>query len=76
MIKRESDPSVVLHNIARMEARIVSRSRARDRGGKQITDLDDAAGAPPWGWAGSSRLACYRLRAGNIELYESLGGMP
>lgn len=74
MIKRESDPSVVMSNIARLEGRIVSRARARDKGApKRITDLDDAT--TPWlGWMGTSRLSCYRLRAGNIELYESLWG--
>ncbi len=71
MAKRESDPSVVMANIARMEHRIVSRSRARDRGGKQVTDLDDAV-CSPLAWSMTSRLACYRLRAGNLELYESL----
>jgi len=75
MTKRESDPSVVMSSIARLEARIVSRSRNRDRGPKRITDLDDAAGSPSFGWTGSSRIACYRLRAGNLELYESLWGM-
>lgn len=78
MTKRESDPSIVMNNIARLEARITSRSRSRDKGQpKYVTDLDDATTCPfPWGWAGSSRLACYRLRAGNLELYEALWGAP
>lgn len=78
MVKRESDPSVVLNTIARLEARITSRSRARDRGHpKRVTDTDDEGVSPfPWGWTGSSRLTCYRLRAGNVELYESLWGLP
>jgi len=78
MAKRESDPSVVMANIARLEGRIVSRSRARDKGQpKRIADLDDAAAWPlPYGWTGSSRLACYRLRAGNLELYEGLWTRP
>lgn len=75
MIKRESDPSVVMSNIARLEARIVSRARSRDKGApRRITDLDDASS--PWTWTGGSKLSCYRLRAGNIELYENLGGWP
>lgn len=77
MIKRESEPSAVMSNIMRLEARITARARSRDKGApKRITDLDDAASAPFWGWTGSSRLACYRLRAGNIELYEMLWGAP
>lgn len=77
MAKRESDPSVVMANIARMEARIVSRGRSRDKGQpKRVTDLDDMVSPFPWGWTGSSRLACYRLRAGNLELYEGMWGAP
>lgn len=76
MVKRESDPSIVMANIARMEARIVQRSRARDRGPKRVTDLDDAADPFPYLLSGKSRLSCYRLRAGNLELYESLWGLP
>lgn len=76
MVKRESDPSVVMANIARLEGRIVSRSRSRDKGAsKRITDLDDALSVEPLSWGGSSRLACYRLRAGNLELYEPHWGM-
>jgi hypothetical protein len=78
MVKREADPSVVMANIGMLQQRIQSRSRNRDRGNpKRIVDLDEAV-APgwPWGWTNSSRLACYRLRAGNIELYESLWGLP
>lgn len=77
MAKRESDPSIVMSNIARMEARIVARSRSRDRGPKYVTDLDDAGHPPyPFGWTGSSRISCYRLRAGNLELYEGQWGRP
>jgi hypothetical protein len=77
MKKREADPSVVLNDIARVEARIVSRARSRDKGQpKRITDIDEASDRDsryPFGWAGSSQLACYRLRADNLELFESIG---
>lgn len=77
MVKRESDPSVVMSNIARMEARIVARARSRDRAPKYVTDLDDAVDLPyPWGWNGTSGLACYRLRGNNLELYESIWVAP
>lgn len=77
MAKRESDPSVVMANISRLEVRINSRARARDRMGKQVTDMDEQLVRPyPYGWAGSSRLACYRLRAGNLELFENLWSAP
>jgi hypothetical protein len=78
MTKRESDPSVVINNIVRLEQRIVSRSRSRDKGGsKMVTDMDEVHQAPwPWGWTGNSRLACYRLRAGNIELFEHVVSLP
>lgn len=70
MAKRESDPSVVMANIAKMEARMTSRARSRDKGQpKRVNDLDDATSS--YGWLGGSRLACYRLRAGNLELYEA-----
>jgi len=78
MVKRESDPSVVLNNIARLEARIAQHSRGRDRSPKRITDLDEVnawtANYPDWTVAVG--LSCYRLRASNIELYESLSGIP
>ncbi len=78
MIKRESDPSIVMSNIARMEGRIVARSRGRDKGNpKRTTDLDEVFASPfPWGSAGSSRISCYRLRADNLELFEGLWGFP
>ncbi len=78
MTKRESDPSIVMSNIARLESRIVSRARSRDKsGGKSVTDMDDIGRRHyPLGWAGTSRLACYRLRADNLELYEPLWVNP
>lgn len=79
MIKREADPSAVLNNIARLEARITARARNRDRGNpKRVTDLDEVYDRPygaAWGWGGGvSRLACYRLRGDNLELFESVWG--
>lgn len=76
MVKRESDPSVVMNNIARLEARITARSRKRDRSPKRTVDLDEVEWSrSPWPYAWNvvspSRLACYRLRAGNLELYET-----
>jgi len=76
MTKRESDPSVVMSNIARLEARITTRSRKRDRAPKRTVDLDDV-NADRWPYQrASSALACYRLRAGNLELYESFVTYP
>ncbi len=75
MVQRQDDPSVVMANIARLESRMQSRARMRDRGGKQITDMDEAGEPWPYGYTGSCRLACYRLRADNIELYEPLWGV-
>jgi hypothetical protein len=78
MAKRESDPSVVMANIARLEQRINSRSKGRDRGKpRRIVDLDDAQHDPyPWTRTSGSRLSCYRLRGDNLELYESLWELP
>lgn len=78
MAKRQDDPSIVLSNIARLESRIAIRARSRDKGGgKCVTDMDERLVSPyPFGWTGQSRLACYRLRASSIELYESLWGLP
>lgn len=78
MIKREADPSAVMATAAAVEARIASRAKNRDRGApKRIVDLDEVASSGwSWGWTNATRLACYRLRAGNIEFYESLVGLP
>lgn len=77
MVKLEKDPSIVMASIGSLEQRIRQRSKNRDRGQpRRITDLDEASVVSPWGWTGSSQLACYRLRAGNIELYEPLWGRP
>lgn len=73
MVKREADPGVILNTIDRLNARIAMRSRNRDRGHPRFTsDLDDQAS--PIGLPSSVLITAYRLRAGNIELYESAWG--
>jgi hypothetical protein len=77
MTKRESDPSASLAKAQMLEARIKLRARNRDRGSpKRIVDLDEVTSMPPYGWTGGSRLACFRLRAGNIEVFEPLTVCP
>lgn len=75
MVKREADPSVVINTIDRMQARISTRARSRDRGHpKFTTDMDAQATAFPWGSTTGSRIGAYRLRGGNIEIYEPRSG--
>ena len=77
MVKLEKDPSIPMATAAAIEQRIKNRSKNRDRGQpRRITDLDDVTYSPIWGWTQASKLACYRLRAGNIEFYEPLWGRP
>lgn len=77
MTKRETDPSVAIAKAQMMESRIRLRARNRDKGSpKRIVDLDEVTYAPPYGWQGGSRLACFRLRAGSIEVYEPLTVCP
>jgi hypothetical protein len=77
MVKLEKDPSIVMATAAGYEQRIKGRSKNRDRGQpRRITDLDEASVTAPWGWTGGTKLGCYRLRAGNIEFYETLWGYP
>lgn len=77
MTKREADPSAALAKAQMLEARIKLRARNRDRGSpRRIVDLDDATYTPLYGWSGGSRLACFRLRGGNIEVYEPLAVRP
>jgi hypothetical protein len=69
--KRKSDPSLCLAIIAETEKRIRSLSTSRDKfGGKQITDVETDTL-----WPRSVRIDAYRLRAGNIEFFESSYGM-
>ena len=78
MIKREADPSAVMASIAAQRDRIAMRARNRDRGHPRYTaDTDTmAASMFPWGYANNVRIQAYRLRASNIELYESAMGWP
>lgn len=77
MTKRESDPSAALAKAQMLEARIKLRARNRDRGSpKRIVDLDNVTTSPDYGWSGGSRLACFRLRAGNLEVFEALTVLP
>lgn len=74
MVKRESDPGVVLNTIDRLSGRIAKRARNRDRGHpRYVTDLDDQHRAGAWGATRNVRVGAYRLRAGNIEFYEPIG---
>lgn len=76
MVKRESDPSVVINTIDRLMARIQSRARTRDRGHpRYVSDLDEQAAS---GWpvtANHVQVQAYRLRGGFLELYEPLAGL-
>lgn len=74
-IKRDGPTADVLNNIARLDARVTQRARKRDRGPKFIVDADDAYAENP-DYITTARLACYRLRAGNLELYEHLSYAP
>jgi len=75
MVKREADPSVVLHTIAELRGRIARRARMRDRANpKRITDLDEQSSL--WFPTASSNVSAYRLRGGNLEVYESLWRVP
>lgn len=77
MVKREADPSVVINTIDRLNARIMARSHNRDRGHPKYTsDMDAQESAFPWSSSTTSRINVYRLRAGNLELYEPLWGLP
>lgn len=69
--KRKSDPSLVMAIIAETEKRIRSLSTSRDKfGGKKIIDVETE-----YLWPRAIRIDAYRLRAGNIEFYESVYGM-
>lgn len=75
LTKRKHDTSQVAGNIARLEQRIITRSRNRDRGNpKRITDLDDQV--TTWFPLLSSAIQVYRLRGSNLEVYEPISRMP
>lgn len=72
MIKRKDDPGAVMSTIGRLEQRIKSRARNRDRGSpKQITDLDEQDS----NWCLlTAKIQAYRIRGGNIEVFEPIAG--
>ena len=73
MIKREADPGAVMSTIGRLEGRVRSKARNRDRGHpKRVTDTDEQW--TDWNPAATS-VCVYRLRAGNLEIYEPLSRM-
>lgn len=77
MTKRDMDISPVMASIGALQARIASRARSRDRGHPRYTsDLDAQDTVFPWTTTTNNRITTYRLRAGNLELYESLLGLP
>lgn len=72
MVKRESDPSVVINTIDRQMARIQSRARSRDRGHPRfIADTDEQLDHGP---SYNVTVTNYRLRGASLELYEPLWG--
>ncbi len=75
MIKRDQDTGDVRANIGALQGRIAVRARSRDRGHPRYTSDLDAQGMGV-GCAANNRIAAYRLRAGNIELYEASVGLP
>lgn len=75
MIKRESDPSLIMVSIDAMRARIAMRSRNRDRGGPRFTSDMDSQGSALFPYANNVRVTTYRLRGDNIELYEPAVGL-
>jgi hypothetical protein len=66
--KEESDTQELAQDIAALKQRIRSSSH---RGPRVINDVEATYGFPY-----SSRICGYRLRAGNIELYERITGWP
>ena len=77
MVKRESDPGAVMASIGALQARIQTRSRSRDRGHPKYTaDLDAQSAVQPRETITLNRISAYRLRAGNLELFEALYNVP
>lgn len=75
--KRDQDTSDTIGAIGALQARIATRARSRDRGHpRYTTDLDEQGAAFPWQTSSTNRISAYRLRAGNIELYEGLLALP
>ena len=72
---KEETPNDLEMRVQTMKARIVS-NRSRDRGSPRfITDLGADERSTFW-WTQTSPIQRYRLRAGNLELYEPLYGPP
>ncbi len=78
MSKRQQQIGEVAGSSAALQARIQSRARNRDRGhARYIADLDTQGMTTwPWGWTQNIKVGAYRLRAGNLELYEPQWGLP
>lgn len=73
MVKRESDPSILMISIDAMKGRIAARARNRDRGHPRYgVDMDMQGDRACWPYTNTVRVTAYRLRAGNLELYEPL----
>lgn len=70
LAKREGDPTIPVNIVTATMARIKSAASQRQRGGPRlINDVEQE-----YMWPRSVRIDGFRLRAGNIELYESLWG--
>jgi hypothetical protein len=70
--KRSGDPSLCMAIIQGTTKRIKSMASERNQGyPRKIIDVEGRAGIPR-----STRVDAYRLRAGNIEFYESAYGWP
>lgn len=72
LIKQRRDASTIVAMAIQHEQLIKSMSSNRDKGGaRYVQDVEYGAS-----WPRTVRLDAYRLRAGNVELYESLYGWP
>lgn len=67
LLKEESDVTFLEGKIANLKTRIVSNAE-RGGGPKHINDIEIA---DIWPYPTSSKIHAYRLRAGNIELYQA-----
>ncbi len=74
-LNKEETPHDLPRQIEKMEQRIRTM-RIRDKGAPRfITDLGADERSTFW-WTQTSPIQRYRLRAGNLELYEPLYGPP
>ena len=75
-IGRQDDPAAVMSNIARLEARITSRSRRRDRNrSPRATNTDAINSDVLWGRLSNAPLY-YRLRGDTLEILSSRWHLP